>query len=154
MGPAAWRRRLEADDDVELVALGGEDEDRDARARGPYAAADLEPVDPGKADVQHQQVVVAFDAHPRGLEPVCHRLDPIALARQRAGQRHGDRLVVFCKQQAHDAHARSAAFPESLLCRAARVTGRADTRISWDDRSHVTPAGTPPSTAAIDRVGA
>ena len=47
---------LEADDLVDLVVAGGQDEDRHLGAGGAEAAQDLEAVDPGQADVEDDEV--------------------------------------------------------------------------------------------------
>ena len=91
---------IEPLDDVELAALGGEDEDRHARVRRAHAAADLEPVDPGQAEVEQQQVEGLLDAAPGGLGAVGDRLDLVGLAAQRAGQGLADALVVLGEQEA------------------------------------------------------
>ena len=60
------RAELEADDLVDLVVAGGQDQHRRLRAGGPEAAEDLEAVDAGQPDVEHDEVrcLVGGDSRP------------------------------------------------------------------------------------------
>ena len=49
------RAKFKADDAVDLIIAGGQEQDRHGRA-GADAAANLEPVQFGQADVQHDEV--------------------------------------------------------------------------------------------------
>ena len=94
---------VEADDEVDLVGAGGEHEDGEVGHLGPDAAADLEAVHAGQAEVEHQQVdVAAADALQRA-HPVVGDRDVVALALQRPRERLGDRRVVLGEQdRGHD----------------------------------------------------
>ena len=56
LGQVVVRAELEADDLVDLVVAGGQDEDRRLRAGGAQPAQDLEAVDAGQPDVEHDEV--------------------------------------------------------------------------------------------------
>ena len=56
LGDVVVRAQLEADDLVELVAAGGQEQDRRLGADRAQAAEDLEAVDAREADVEHDQV--------------------------------------------------------------------------------------------------
>ena len=56
LGQVVVGAQLQADDLVDLVVAGGEHQDRHLGAGGAHAAEDLEPVDPGQADIEHDEV--------------------------------------------------------------------------------------------------
>jgi hypothetical protein len=93
------RAGVEPFDDVELVGLRGQDEDRNPRMDLAYAAAHVEAVERRKADVDDQQVVVVLDAQTRGLRAVGDRVDGVVLALKRPHQRLADALVVLGKEK-------------------------------------------------------
>ena len=97
------RPAVQADDGVDLLGAGGQDQDGHGGADGADAATDLQAVDSRQAEVQDDQVVGS--GHPggrRGLA-VGDDLHVVALPPERPGQRIRDGGVVFYEE--HERHA-------------------------------------------------
>ena len=91
------RAELEPDDAVDLLALGGDHDDRDVRASA-QLAADGEPVDVGQAEVEQDEV------GRRRVERLLPRRDARhleALRAQALDERLGDRVLVLDDEQVH-----------------------------------------------------
>src|SRR5690606_28665105 len=113
---------VQADDEVHLVRPCGEHEDRCGHPLAADPARDVEAVHVGQPEVEHDEVRVAgvVDRPLSGAEGT----HVVALTRQRAGERLGDRRALLDEEHGCDAPA---------------VTGSAGTRV----------AGTPASSAAV-----
>ena len=93
---------VEAVDDVQLAVLGGQEQDRDGRPLRADAAADLEAVDAGQADVDDDEIVfrVVAGGEPQRVLTGRDAIDGVALTLQRPRERDADPLVVLDDQQA------------------------------------------------------
>ena len=89
---------LEPDDAVDLLAAGGDDDDRDARALA-QPPADLEAVDVRQAQVEQDEIGLARPSS--AAWPVAAALDREALALEPLDERLGDRVLVLDDQELH-----------------------------------------------------
>lgn len=87
------RSELEAEDLVELLASSGEHDDRDV-ARTPEPLADLEAVQLGEHDVEHDEVHVLLLESLQRLLAVASLDNPVPVALERVGEQRLDRLLV------------------------------------------------------------
>ncbi len=88
---------LEADDPIDLLALGGDDDDRDVRA-GAQLAADRESVDIGQSEVEQDEVGPACVERFAAPLPRASRR---TLGEEAFGERLCDRVLVLDDEQVH-----------------------------------------------------
>ena len=84
---------------VELRAARGEHEHRRPRLALVQPAADLDPVDAGQAEVEHDDLERRRRPPPAARPRRCPRLDVVPLALERPHERIGDRGVVLHHEQ-------------------------------------------------------
>jgi len=101
LGDVVVGARVEAGDDVELIALGGEHEDRGARADGSDPATDLQSIDTGQPDVEDEQVVLPGERLPHRLVAVRDPVNLVPLTAQGPHEGLHDSLVVLGEEQSH-----------------------------------------------------
>lgn len=87
--------RVEPDHEVDLVGTRGEHQHRHLGAAGAQAAAHLEPVHPGQAEIEDQQVHPIALGHVEGGGPVADDPHVVPLPLECAGKRIGDGRVVL-----------------------------------------------------------
>jgi len=93
LGDVVVGPELQAQDLVDLLGLGGQHDDRHAAAR-PQTPADLEAVDLGQHQVEHDEVDRALVEAVEGLLAVLGADHVIDLSPERKGQQLLDRLLV------------------------------------------------------------
>jgi hypothetical protein len=93
---------LEAEHLVELLAARGQHDDRDV-ALTAKSLADLEPVEAGKHDVEHDEVDVVLLELPERLFAVARLDDRVAVPLERIRQKRLDRLLVVDEQDGRGA---------------------------------------------------
>ena len=81
------------------LGAGGEDQDRHV-GLGAQAPADLDPVEPGEAEVEHDEVGHELLGGAQRLDAVGRGAHLVALLAQGAPQDVGDRLVVLDDEHA------------------------------------------------------
>src|SRR3984893_15010696 len=96
LGHVVISTSVEAYDGVHLVRPRGQDQHRRGLPVGAQAAADLEAVQPGQADVEHDQVDPPAESRLQRAGPVRRNVNVVALPAERAGQRlrYGGAIVV------------------------------------------------------------
>ena len=90
---------VEAADPVLGLGSGGQHQDRHV-AVGAQAAADLDPVEPGQAEVEDDEVGDEAGGDVERLDPVGRGADLVALVAERAAQDVGDVGVVLDDEDA------------------------------------------------------
>ena len=90
---------VEALDAIVEVGARGQDQDRDV-GLGAQPPADLDPVEPGQAEVEDDEVGDELLGGAQRVDPVGRGAHLVALLAQRAAQDVGDRLVVLDDEHA------------------------------------------------------
>src|SRR5262249_22715876 len=93
LGDVVVRAQFEAENLVELLAAGGQHDDRHVAA-GAEAAADLEPVDLRQHQVEHNEVDLPVAKELEGLLAVARLHDSEAVAFERIRQQLLDGILV------------------------------------------------------------
>ncbi len=96
---------VEAVDPILCLRAGGQHQDRDV-AVGSQAAADLDPVEPGKTEIEDDQVGDESGGGVERVDPVGGGADFVALVAERAAQDVGDLDVVLDEEDAATRHLR------------------------------------------------
>ena len=89
------RAEFEADDLVDLLAFGGEHQDRHAALSRTDFPAQIVTAFPRQHDVEDHEIGLTLTEHRSGLEAVATLADFVALAPQRVAQTETDVGVVF-----------------------------------------------------------
>ena len=121
LGQVVVRTQLEADDLVDLVVAGGQDEDRHLAARGTDASEDLEAVDAGQADVEHDEIGCLARGDLEPLLAGAGDADVVPLLLERVLDPSRDRVLVLDDQDGRT-HAGDAT-PSRVIWAPARGVG-------------------------------